>query len=198
MRTLSGFTFLDLGLSLLPRHVAAQTTIGEERRISPTRGLSATTSHLTPVRWHKRTMPLHCVFDGLSGTPSCGIAEKMTASTSWIWITSGKFAGDCNSASDSCDIATKCSDETIYFGGGSSTSWYDCLFEPTRSVPGYLTLSLPNSGTFSCVSMTIFQTSPDGLPSATNIECRQGWRAYTVYRELEVSSTDSGESSRKA
>jgi hypothetical protein len=45
----------------------------------------------------------------------------------------------------------------------------------------------------SCVSMTIFQTSPDGTPSATNINCRRDWQAYTLYRELEFFVTITGE-----
>lgn len=42
--------------------------------------------------------------------------------------------------------------------------------------------------------MTIFQNSPGGTPSATNIGCRVGWSAYTVYRELEVLVTTTGKS----
>ncbi|OJJ45181.1 hypothetical protein ASPZODRAFT_134578 [Penicilliopsis zonata CBS 506.65] len=34
--------------------------------------------------------------------------------------------------------------------------------------------------------MTIFQTSPDGTPTATNIDCRNNWQAFTIYQELEV------------
>ncbi|KAH8679491.1 hypothetical protein BGZ61DRAFT_535878 [Ilyonectria robusta] len=137
MQTLPSFTFLALGLSLLARYVAAQTTIGDREK-----DLASSQ------------------FIGYYIAPDS--IQKMTASTSWI--TSGTFAGDCNSDFDSCVVATEFSNDTIYFGDGSSTS----------------------CGTFSCVSMTIFQTSPDGLPSATNIKCRQGWRAYTVYRELET------------
>lgn len=32
--------------------------------------------------------------------------------------------------------------------------------------------------------MTIYETSPGGSPSATNIFCWENWNAYTVYRKL--------------
>ncbi|KAJ5769159.1 hypothetical protein N7520_003718 [Penicillium odoratum] len=43
--------------------------------------------------------------------------------------------------------------------------------------------------------MTIYQTSPGGDPSATNIDCRPDWRAYTLYRELEFLVTITGKES---
>ncbi|KAI2794571.1 hypothetical protein POX_a01170 [Penicillium oxalicum] len=43
--------------------------------------------------------------------------------------------------------------------------------------------------------MTIFQTSPYGTPSATNIFCADAWSAFSVYRELPVPTTTSTSSS---
>ncbi|OJJ96412.1 hypothetical protein ASPACDRAFT_46574 [Aspergillus aculeatus ATCC 16872] len=37
--------------------------------------------------------------------------------------------------------------------------------------------------------MTIYQTSPYGGPSASNLFCAQAWNANTVYRELPAAST---------
>ncbi|KAF9888431.1 hypothetical protein FE257_008709 [Aspergillus nanangensis] len=39
--------------------------------------------------------------------------------------------------------------------------------------------------------MTIFQTSPFGAPSATNIFCAQRWNAFQLYRELPKPTTTS-------
>ncbi|KAJ5174273.1 uncharacterized protein N7482_000150 [Penicillium canariense] len=43
--------------------------------------------------------------------------------------------------------------------------------------------------------MTIFQTSPYGTPTATNIFCAEVWSAFSLYRELPVSTTSSSSSS---
>ena len=40
--------------------------------------------------------------------------------------------------------------------------------------------------------MTLFQSAPYALPSATNIFCAESWSAFTVFRELAVSTTSSG------
>lgn len=42
-----------------------------------------------------------------------------------------------------------------------------------------------------CFDMTIFETYPNGLPSAHNFACRGAWKAHTVYRELPASTTTS-------
>ncbi|KAH6892520.1 hypothetical protein B0T10DRAFT_458229 [Thelonectria olida] len=94
------------------------------------------------------------------------VAERLVADVSWL--SSGDYAGDCND-NGGCALATECSDGTIYYDNDSSTP----------------------CGTYSCISFTLFQTSPNGLPSATNIDCRPAWSAYTVYRELVTSSTSS-------
>ncbi|OJD25316.1 hypothetical protein ACJ73_03310 [Blastomyces percursus] len=39
--------------------------------------------------------------------------------------------------------------------------------------------------------MTVYETSPGGSPSATNIFCWENWSAYTVYRNLPAEATDS-------
>lgn len=40
--------------------------------------------------------------------------------------------------------------------------------------------------------MTIFQSAPYASPSASNIFCAEYWVAFTVFRELAVSTTSSG------
>lgn len=44
-----------------------------------------------------------------------------------------------------------------------------------------------SAGADSCVTFTIFASPPSGTPSASNIDCRGYWQAYTVYRELPIS-----------
>ncbi|XP_014556811.1 hypothetical protein COCVIDRAFT_15810 [Bipolaris victoriae FI3] len=83
------------------------------------------------------------------------------------WITSGTYAGDCNT-SGRCALATKCSDNKLYLDDGSV--W-------------------PCTGEVSCVQATIYATSPAGLPSAVNYGCRMNWKAYTIYRELPATTT---------
>ncbi|KAL3460775.1 hypothetical protein BJX64DRAFT_300477 [Aspergillus heterothallicus] len=52
------------------------------------------------------------------------------------------------------------------------------------------------SGTaYSCVTFTIFETSPAGLPSASSVGCWQNWSAWTVYRERPSPATSSESSS---
>ena len=43
-----------------------------------------------------------------------------------------------------------------------------------------------------CRSITIYQTSPFGAPSATNVFCAENWSAYQLYRELPVTTINSG------
>ncbi|EUC34617.1 hypothetical protein COCCADRAFT_25290 [Bipolaris zeicola 26-R-13] len=83
------------------------------------------------------------------------------------WITSGTYAGDCNT-SGRCALATKCSDNKLYLDDGSV--W-------------------PCTGEVSCVQATIYATSPAGLPSAVNYGCRMNWKAYTIYQELPATTT---------
>ncbi|USP75960.1 hypothetical protein yc1106_03234 [Curvularia clavata] len=78
------------------------------------------------------------------------------------WVTSGSYAGDCNS-SGRCPIATKCAKNLLHYD--DDTVW-TC-----------------GAGA-SCVEATIYATSPAGLPSAVNYACRMYWKAYTIYREL--------------
>lgn len=40
-----------------------------------------------------------------------------------------------------------------------------------------------------CRTMTIYQTSPFGSPTASNMFCAELWQAYTVYREFPASTT---------
>ncbi|KAL4870303.1 hypothetical protein BDV12DRAFT_184505 [Aspergillus spectabilis] len=48
---------------------------------------------------------------------------------------------------------------------------------------------------YSCVTFTIFETSPAGLPSASSVGCWQNWSAWTIYRtrpdDPSTSSTES-------
>ncbi|KAF2108368.1 hypothetical protein BDV96DRAFT_264522 [Lophiotrema nucula] len=89
------------------------------------------------------------------------------------WVTSGTYAGDC-ATSGKCALATDCQDDTLYLDNDSTVSCTDGL---------------------SCVSMTIFQSFPNGMPSAMNYACRAAWLAYTVYRELDASTTSSSTTS---
>jgi len=90
------------------------------------------------------------------------------------WVTSGYYAGDCPDLNGpTCSVATQCVDETLTFNDGGTSS---C------------------EGIMSCNTFMIFHTSPNGLPSATNIACRSDWSADTFYRELSQSTTSSGAS----
>ncbi|KAG5292872.1 hypothetical protein I7I48_05095 [Histoplasma ohiense] len=87
------------------------------------------------------------------------------------WVTSGTYANCCaNTMTTPCPMPTKCQDASVTFNNGGG---YAC---PPRQ---------------SCATMTIYETSPGGSPSATNIFCWENWSAYTVYRKLppEVSET---------
>ncbi|EEH46115.2 uncharacterized protein PADG_02265 [Paracoccidioides brasiliensis Pb18] len=102
--------------------------------------------------------------DGSTSTESitCGNTDS-------AWITSGTYAGCCKiSQTTPCAMATNCLDGTVQLQYGRT---YTCQ----RGA--------------SCQTMTVYETSPFGSPSATNIFCWQDWKAYTVYRTLPVEVT---------
>ncbi|KAI1863419.1 uncharacterized protein JN550_009530 [Neoarthrinium moseri] len=99
--------------------------------------------------------------------------QRLAAGSGSSWVTSGKYAGDCSETSD-CVFATACAGETAQYNNGGSVVCSNGL---------------------SCVAFTIFQSSPGGLPSATNIGCRAAWVANTVYRELPSTVTSTVTSS---
>ncbi|KLJ06472.1 hypothetical protein EMPG_10148 [Blastomyces silverae] len=85
------------------------------------------------------------------------------------WITSGTYANCCPTAlTTRCPMPTRCYDSSVSFDNGGG---YTC---PGRQ---------------SCATMTIFETSPSGSPSATNIFCWENWSADTVYRRLPADAT---------
>ncbi|KAK2793859.1 hypothetical protein FQN50_009966 [Emmonsiellopsis sp. PD_5] len=80
------------------------------------------------------------------------------------WVTSGQYANCCETdATERCAMPTDCQGTSVTKDEG----------------PGYI---CPEGQ--SCATMTVFQTSPFGSPSATNIFCWSNWSAATVYREL--------------
>jgi len=90
------------------------------------------------------------------------------------WVTSGYYAGDCPDLNGpTCSVATQCVDKTLTFNDGG-----------TSSCEGFM----------SCNTFMIYHTSPNGLPSATNIACRSNWAADTFYRELNQPTISSGAS----
>lgn len=48
---------------------------------------------------------------------------------------------------------------------------------------------LSHSDSATCVTMTIAETSPYGTPSAINIFCGFSWKANTIYRQLQATTT---------
>lgn len=48
---------------------------------------------------------------------------------------------------------------------------------------------LSHSYSATCVSMTIFQMSPYGTLSAIHIFCGFSWKANTIYRQLQATTT---------
>jgi len=56
-------------------------------------------------------------------------------------------------------------------------------------------LSSKSTDAYSCVSMTVFSTSPFGTPSATNIFCATNWEFNSIYRELPSHTTSSASAS---
>ncbi|CRL18712.1 unnamed protein product [Penicillium camemberti] len=81
------------------------------------------------------------------------------------WTTSGSYAGGCDG--NSCTFATNCDNNIILYDDGATGA---C-----------------DSAT--CVTMTIFETSPYGRPSAINIFCGFSWKANTIYRQLQATTT---------
>ncbi|PGH06146.1 hypothetical protein GX51_02534 [Blastomyces parvus] len=87
------------------------------------------------------------------------------------WITSGTYANCCpTTLTTRCPMPTRCADGSVSFDNGGG---YTC---PERQ---------------SCATMTVYETSPFGSPSATNIFCWENWSAYTVYRNLPAEATGS-------
>ncbi|CAG7996635.1 unnamed protein product [Penicillium olsonii] len=85
------------------------------------------------------------------------------------WTTSGNYARGCSRGN--CAYATDCTGNFISYDDGGSSP---CIV---------------------CRTMTLFQSAPYALPSATNIFCAESWSAFTVFRELAVSTTSSDSSS---
>ncbi|BCS29908.1 EGFR-like transmembrane domain-containing protein [Aspergillus puulaauensis] len=86
--------------------------------------------------------------------------QKMTASD--VWITKDDYAGACSTSDvDQCSLPTACEANTLTWDNEATAV----------CAPQY-----------SCVTFTIFETSPAGLPSASSVGCWQGWSAWTVYR----------------
>ncbi|OJD14095.1 hypothetical protein AJ78_05541 [Emergomyces pasteurianus Ep9510] len=86
------------------------------------------------------------------------------------WVTSGTYANCCpTTLTTRCPMPTKCEDGTVSYDNGGG---YSCV-----------------NGE-SCATMTVYETSPGGSPSATNIFCWKNWSAYTVYRNLPVEVTE--------
>ncbi|KAF3024756.1 hypothetical protein E8E14_005646 [Neopestalotiopsis sp. 37M] len=52
-----------------------------------------------------------------------GQAETLNAGNAWT--TSGTFAGDCDSDSSTCSLATACLSETLYFNNEEKLSWFN-------------------------------------------------------------------------
>jgi len=90
------------------------------------------------------------------------------------WFTSGNYAGYCALPSgQTCGVATQCSDKTLEYNDGNIVA---C------------------EASYSCFTATIYQSSPDVLPSASNIWCRSAWSANTFYRQLSQPTTSSSTS----
>ncbi|PYI35939.1 hypothetical protein BP00DRAFT_476428 [Aspergillus indologenus CBS 114.80] len=88
------------------------------------------------------------------------------------WTTSGTYAAGCSGSA--CSFATLCTANTLFYNNNESL-----VCTSAR-----------------CYTMTIYETSPYGGPSASNLFCAQAWNANTVYRELPASSTTSSRQSR--
>ncbi|KAJ5967122.1 hypothetical protein N7501_003370 [Penicillium viridicatum] len=81
------------------------------------------------------------------------------------WTTSGNYARGCSKGA--CGYATDCLGNSITYDDGKTSSCNVCR------------------------TMTIFQSAPYASPSASNIFCAENWVAFTVFRELAVSTTSS-------
>ncbi|KAL2868159.1 EGFR-like transmembrane domain-containing protein [Aspergillus lucknowensis] len=87
--------------------------------------------------------------------------ERLTASMPWVTV--GDYAGECSTTDpDQCILPTACQNNILTWDNGGTDA---CGSE------------------FSCVTFTIFETSPAGLPSASSVGCWQNWSAWTIYRE---------------
>ncbi|KKZ59947.1 hypothetical protein EMCG_05238 [[Emmonsia] crescens] len=85
------------------------------------------------------------------------------------WKTSGAYANCCPTRlTTPCPFPTHCENATVTYDNGG----------------GYL---CPAGE--SCATMTIYETSPGGSPSATNIFCWKDWKANTIYRSLPQGAT---------
>jgi len=89
------------------------------------------------------------------------------------WSRYRSYEGFCLFDDRKCPLATQCHDGTLRFYNG---------------------FSLACSAGSSCMTATIYETSPFGLPSANNIACRTAWSANTLYRRLPQSTTSSSTS----
>ncbi|TEA18406.1 hypothetical protein C8034_v011166 [Colletotrichum sidae] len=87
---------------------------------------------------------------------------------SQTYTTSGSYATCC--ASSSCQMVTECRDNTLYSDGGTGR------YCGTR-----------NGDT--CATVSVFYTSPSGLPIISHIHCHLQGRSNTMYRNL-VAATD--------
>ncbi|KAJ0427037.1 hypothetical protein BJY00DRAFT_7176 [Aspergillus carlsbadensis] len=87
--------------------------------------------------------------------------ERLTAASPWVTV--GDYAGECTTIdADQCVLPTRCQGNILTWDNGRT---FNC------------------GSAFSCVTFTIFETSPAGLPSASSVGCWQNWSAWTVYRE---------------
>ncbi|KAI1073556.1 hypothetical protein F5B20DRAFT_501801 [Whalleya microplaca] len=105
-----------------------------------------------------------------SGVESLSLFTLLAGSGT-SWVTSGTFAGDCSYRQEKCIFATGCYGNTMSYDSGSTAKCDDGS---------------------SCVTITIYATSPSGYPSASNIRCRAGWLQYTIYRQNPVITTSIG------
>ncbi|PGH15780.1 hypothetical protein AJ79_02160 [Helicocarpus griseus UAMH5409] len=104
-----------------------------------------------------------------SGTTT---TESISCEKDSTFVTSGTYANCCAStATGRCSMPTACLADSVTPDVGRG---YHCTVGA------------------SCATMTIYETSPFGSPSATNIFCWSDWRANTVYRRL-PSETTSGQ-----
>ncbi|KAL2844748.1 hypothetical protein BJY01DRAFT_248030 [Aspergillus pseudoustus] len=115
-------------------------------------------------------------------TPACSLigwylapssTERLTAASPWVTV--GDYAGECTTTDAAqCALPTRCQGNILTWDNGRTA----------------------NCGTaYSCVTFTIFETSPAGLPSASSVGCWQNWSAWTVYRERPSPTTSSESSS---
>ncbi|KAL2807592.1 hypothetical protein BJX63DRAFT_67020 [Aspergillus granulosus] len=141
----------------------------------------------SPKQW-SRLLTIFAAFQGLgraqeeTPTPAGSLigwflapssTERLTAASPWVTV--GDYAGECTTTdADQCALPTRCQGNILTWDNGVTA----------------------NCGTaYSCVTFTIFETSPAGLPSASSVGCWQNWSAWTVYRERPSPATSSESSS---